>query len=56
MIEVTSAQFFKYVVRTMILINMNSMPPKVIKRESCLLAKNLFKLSKYFESKRHPNI
>jgi hypothetical protein len=56
MIEATSAQFFKYVVRTMILINMNSMPPKVIKRKSCLLAKSLFKLSKYFESKRHPNI
>jgi hypothetical protein len=56
MIEITKAQFLKYVVEMMMIINMSSIPPKVIRRKTCLLVRGLFKLSKDFEYKRHLNI
>lgn len=56
MIKTTKAQFFKYVVEMMVIINMNSIPPKVIRRKTCLSIKGLFKLSKDFEYERHLNI
>jgi hypothetical protein len=55
MIETTRAQFFKYVVRAMVIINMNSMSPKIIRKKTCLLTTSLLKLSRDFESKKHPN-
>jgi hypothetical protein len=56
MIKTTNAQFLKYVVGMMMIINMSSMPPKVIKKKTCLSIRGLFNLSKDFEFNKHPNI
>jgi hypothetical protein len=55
MIKTTKAQFLKYVVGMMVIINMSSIPPKVIRKKTCLSIGGLFKLSQDFEYKRHPN-
>jgi hypothetical protein len=39
----------------MVVVNMNSMPLRIIGRITCLWIKGLFGLSKDFEPKRHPN-
>ncbi len=42
----SKAQFFKYVVKAMLAIGMNSMPPKVIGENVYLQARGLYELSK----------
>jgi hypothetical protein len=39
----------------MVVVGMHPMPPKIIKREACLQAKSLSRLSKDLGPKRHPN-
>jgi hypothetical protein len=55
MIEATKAQFLKYVVGAMVVVDMKPMPPKTIGRNVCLWARGLFGLSKDPKPKRHLN-
>ncbi len=42
----TRAQLLKYVVRTMVDVDMNLMPPKIIGREACLQVKGPYEIMK----------
>jgi len=53
--EVTKAQLLKYVVWAMVDVEMNLMPLKVIRMETCLRAKGLSRLSKDHGPKRRTN-
>ncbi len=55
MIEATRAQLPKQAIKLMVAINMNPMPPKVIRREPCLWARGFYGLSKDLKPNKHLN-
>jgi hypothetical protein len=55
-IEVLKVELPKMVVRAMVVVDMNSMPPKVIGKKNCLWAKGPLGLSKDPKPKKHLNI